>query len=160
MSGSVGLPSPGGKSDSESQDFELNIVPIIDAFTVLISYLLASASFISLGIFDIDVATSGPGASTKPPAPALVRLAFDVKSNGVVQVKLSGAQSETFMVEADSKGKWNKEMLLKKLKGYKEKFPTLEEATVTGENKVPYKDVVTVIEVIKNVIPSVVIGDS
>lgn len=159
MSGSVDFPKPGDSSDN-SQDFDLNIVPIIDAFTVLIAYLLASASFISLGIFDIDVATSGEGASVKPPTPAVVRLALDVKFNGSVQIKLSGAQSENITVNLNENGKWNKEPLIQKIKGYKQMFPSLEEATVTGENRVPYKDVVGIIEVVKSVLPNVVIGDS
>ena len=36
------------------QDFELNITSIIDCFTVLIAFILTSASFISIGIIDAD----------------------------------------------------------------------------------------------------------
>jgi biopolymer transport protein ExbD len=113
-----------------------------------------------LGIFDVDIATSGEGASVKPPKPALVKLSLDVKVNGLVQVKLGGAQSENTTMNLVDNGRWNNEPLTQKIKALKEKFPTLDEATVTGENRVPYKDVVGVIEAIKNVIPNVVIGDS
>jgi biopolymer transport protein ExbD len=151
---------PGSGDDDNNQDFDLNIVPIIDAFTVLIAYLLASASFISLGIFDVDIATSGPGAAVKPPKPALVRLSIDVKSNGSVLVKLSGAQNENVTMNLTENGKWSNEPLKAKLKAIKEKFSTLEDATVTGENKTPYKDVVGAIEAVKDTFPNVTIGDS
>ena len=45
----------GGKKDS---DFELNLASIIDCFTVLITYLLVTASFITLGILDVTVTSS------------------------------------------------------------------------------------------------------
>ena len=47
--------------NSSGQDVDLNITPIIDCFTVLITFLLASASFLSIGFF--EVYTPGKTAS-------------------------------------------------------------------------------------------------
>ena len=45
----------GKRKHAGETDFELNLASIIDCFTVLITYLLVSASFISLGILDVSV---------------------------------------------------------------------------------------------------------
>jgi biopolymer transport protein ExbD len=50
-----------------SQDVDVNITPIIDCFTVLITFLLASASFLSIGFF--EAATPGVSGSSSPTLP-------------------------------------------------------------------------------------------
>ena len=40
------------RSRGGSLDFELNLAPIIDCLVVLITFMLASASFLSISIFD------------------------------------------------------------------------------------------------------------
>ena len=47
---------------SSGQEVDLNITPIIDCFTVLITFLLASASFLSIGFFEAYT----PGSSADP----------------------------------------------------------------------------------------------
>jgi biopolymer transport protein ExbD len=49
--------SPGRKSKGASQDFDLNLAPIIDCITVLIAFILISTSFISIGLLDAGIAT-------------------------------------------------------------------------------------------------------
>lgn len=56
-------------SKGGSQDFDINLAPIIDCFTVLITFMLVSASFLAIGIFDAGVEAAGTSAAnTKPPA--------------------------------------------------------------------------------------------
>ena len=50
--------SAGNFEGSGGQDFELNLASLIDCFTVLITFLLASASFLSVGILDAGVAAA------------------------------------------------------------------------------------------------------
>ena len=52
-------------SHDTSQDFDVNITPIIDSFTVLITFMLASASFLSVGIFDAGITDTTGGMSGK-----------------------------------------------------------------------------------------------
>ena len=63
MSASVG--------EGSGQDVDLNLAPIIDCFTVLITYLLVTASFLTLSSVDVSVSATGTGAppqaSTGPP---------------------------------------------------------------------------------------------
>jgi len=82
------------ENGSHSGDVELNITPIIDCFTVLITFLLASASFISIGFF--EASTPGPGTDAqakKPDLDASIRIAknhrIELKWNGIKNGNLS-----------------------------------------------------------------------
>jgi biopolymer transport protein ExbD len=41
-----------------SQDADINLAPIIDCFTVLIAFMLVSASFLSIGVLDAGIAAA------------------------------------------------------------------------------------------------------
>lgn len=58
--------------NSNSQDVDLNITPIIDCFTVLITFLLASASFISIGFFEAYTPGKAADAAQAEPDTELV----------------------------------------------------------------------------------------
>ena len=76
---------------SSGQEVELNITPIIDCFTVLITFLLASASFLSIGFF--EVVTPGPSVSAETVEPD-VEVILRVNSNQMVQMKIKGKKNE------------------------------------------------------------------
>ncbi|RYZ61531.1 MAG: hypothetical protein EOP09_19835, partial [Proteobacteria bacterium] len=50
-----------------SLEFDLNLAPIIDCFTVLITFLLVSASFLSVSIFDAGFTPVEQMGDTTPP---------------------------------------------------------------------------------------------
>src|SRR4051812_11950923 len=89
------LPSLGGKGH-QSQDFELNITSIIDTFTVLITFMLASASFLSIGLLDAGITAGGESASTEKPPSVNVEISL-AKDQGIV-VKLTGQVAQTMNV--------------------------------------------------------------
>ena len=77
---------------SSGQEVDLNITPIIDCFTVLITFLLASASFLSIGFFE----TNTPGSASdptqgEPDTEVVVR----INSNHMAEFKLKGKRNET-----------------------------------------------------------------
>ncbi|MGZ3709823.1 MAG: biopolymer transporter ExbD, partial [Bdellovibrionota bacterium] len=80
--------SAGVSSGKGSQDFELNIASIIDCFTVLITFLLASASFLSIGIFDAGVAAGA--AESKDSKPPSVQILVELQPDHRLSVKLTG----------------------------------------------------------------------
>src|SRR3954469_12585388 len=89
---------PGGSGKHQSQDFELNITSIIDTFTVLITFMLASASFLSIGIFDAGISAGGDAATaTKPPS---VNVEVALGHDHSFVVKLSGKVSSSTTVAA------------------------------------------------------------
>src|SRR3954454_525427 len=102
--------SAGVSGGNGSQDFELNLASIIDCFTVLIAFMLASASFLSIGILDAGVAAAGP--QTKSDKPPSVNLTVELSQNQKFTLKLAGkSHAKTPIPGVD--GKWNYEELTK-----------------------------------------------
>src|SRR5690349_10579471 len=89
----------------EEQDLELNLASIIDCFTVLITYLLVSASFIALGSFDVAVAKP-PSDSIQQEEKPEVSLAIEMEPNRDLKLKLSGAERASFVIPAKD-GFWD-----------------------------------------------------
>ena len=82
-------------SDNNSnQDFEINLAPIIDCFTVLITYLLVSASFLSLAVFDVEVAINQPTLKTEnaPLTPPPISLALLLRESHGFDLKVIGGK--------------------------------------------------------------------
>src|SRR6187551_2381865 len=85
------------------QDFELNIASVIDCFTVLITYLLVSASFISISALDIDLTGVGDAPRSEPPP---VSIAVELDSKHSLHVKITGKEKDEWIVEAKD-GTWD-----------------------------------------------------
>ena len=95
-------------SGSSHQDFELNLASIIDCFTVLIAFMLASASFLSIGILDAGVAAAGAVAANETPPP--VQLSIELRRDHSILIKTSGKSSSSSTV-GQSQGTWDTERL-------------------------------------------------
>jgi hypothetical protein len=74
-----------GTSRGSPQSIELNLTPILDCFTVLITFLLASAGFLSIGFFEAAV----PGAGSNPDAP-VKELKVRLRPPGIAEVSTPG----------------------------------------------------------------------
>jgi biopolymer transport protein ExbD len=147
-----------GRTDT-SQDFELNIASIIDCFVVLITFMLASASFLSLGILDAGIAAAGSSATPGTPPP--VNVVIELRENRDLVVKVTGKQNTTTTLQAKTaeKGReWNYENLTVQLAGLKLNFPAVTGATLVADNKVEYKEVVKSMEVVRKSLPVVLLG--
>jgi biopolymer transport protein ExbD len=68
-----------GKDSGSSGEVDLNLAPILDCLTVLVAFLLASASFLSLSALETGVAAASPerAAEQEPPTALFARLAAD-----------------------------------------------------------------------------------
>src|SRR6185295_7831760 len=95
------------KRPETEQDFELNIASVIDCFTVLITYLLVSASFISISALDIDVAGAGDAPQSEPPP---ISIAVQLESNRSLVIKVTGAERDQWQVESKD-GTWDTDSL-------------------------------------------------
>jgi biopolymer transport protein ExbD len=154
MSASVG--------DGNGGDVELNLAPIIDCFTVLITYLLVTASFISLAAVDVGVSATGTAAANpaEPQGPPPMVMTLEVKAGGAIDIKVRGGvkNSEfTFPVSAANGGR-NYEELLTKLTDVSSRWPDLKEASVSADPSVQYKEIVKVIRKIQETMPKVFIS--
>jgi biopolymer transport protein ExbD len=153
MSASVG--------EGSTQDVDLNLAPIIDCFTVLITYLLVTASFLTLS--SVDVGVSATGVGTPPPAdagPPPWVMTIELKANGEIGLQIRGGpeSKEVTMSVRGEPGKWDLTGLGAKLLDVQQKWPTLSEVSVTAEPTVIYKDIVLIIREIQNVMPKVYIS--
>jgi biopolymer transport protein ExbD len=151
--------SAGGGHGGGGLDFELNLAPIIDCFTVLITFMLASASFLSIGILDAGIAAAGASAATTQ-APPPVTLSVELKHDFTIQVKVSGKENrtQTLPALAEKDGGWNYAQLTAQLAELKGRYPAVQAATLSAENKVEYKHVVKSMEVVRKAMPAVLLG--
>ncbi len=152
--------SSGG--DNGGQDFDLNLAPIIDCFTVLITYMLVSASFLSLGVLEVGVAASGTGdAKAVVPAEALPTLLIEIKKGNVLGLKLSGGAKSLNLSQSagpiSGKG-WDMKAMTAWVLSAKRDFPALTEATLQVEPGVQYHDLIRIIETLKKNVPKVYLG--
>ncbi len=150
-----------GSSDS-GQDVELNLAPIIDCFTVLITYLLVTASFLTLSAVDVGVSATGAGAPAEPNAgPPPMVMTLEIKSAGIITIQIRGgleAKQIDFELPAKSSGAWDPAQLDAKLEEIQKRWPALTEVSVSAEPTVIYKNIVKVIHEIQNVMPKVFIS--
>lgn len=138
--------------DSASeQDFELNLAPIIDCFTVLITYLLVSASFLALGSLDVtlpSVADSATGevAGAEPG----LNLRLHLRGDGAIEFGMataSGGQGSSERITVDQ--------LAKRIESVKAAAKRPEGVVFSADPSVRYRDVVKVVEIARGGFPGV-----
>ena len=150
-------------ADDNDQDFEINLAPIIDCFTVLITYLLVSASFISLSTLDVAVATTteepSEVVSAEPPPSVYVEL-YTTRD---IKVILNGPQSVIIPIAAlvpkSGKPEWDLAKLNETISNIKTRIPALGEVNIKAEPRLKYKYVVRAVEELKRVMPRVFVGE-
>ena len=123
-------------------DFDLNLAPIIDCFTVLITFLLISASYISIHILETSV--TSVEVSTDPIASSPgISLSVLTKHNDGFDIIISGNENKTISVPSSTYALTQLEQVLSDILSQWKDTKIL---TVSGEDGVEYKDIVRVIE--------------
>jgi biopolymer transport protein ExbD len=146
----------GGGRGGESQDFELNLASIIDCFTVLIAFMLASTAFLSIGILDAGVAAAG-NTATDNTAPPPVNLEVVISNTKTMNIKVTGRTNSNFNVAAKD-GTWNLAEMNEKLAGLHQQWPTVNAITLTADNTVEYQDVIKTMDSVRKTIPVALLG--
>jgi biopolymer transport protein ExbD len=144
------------KRHAGEQDFELNLASIIDCFTVLITYLLVSASFISLGALDVSVASSVPSNEAPPPTPP-VDVTVLIGRSGKYTVKLTGPKNESVSLPS-KEGQPDLTALTDYIGNLKTQW-SLEAITLAADDGVEYHEVVKTVEVMRKLVTAVTFGD-
>lgn len=153
----------GTGGESNGQDVDLNLAPIIDCFTVLITYLLVTASFLSLTALDVGVSATGTAAPPAPTdAPPPMVLSLQAMANGDIKINVRGGVSgkEYPYQVASRSGARDEDALLSRLNDIKKRWPDISEASVGAESAVIYKDLVKVIRKIQEAMPKVLISST
>jgi biopolymer transport protein ExbD len=138
---------------SNSQEVDLNITPIIDCFTVLITFMLASASFLSIGF--LEAATPGNNATeaaAEPDTEALIKMA----PNHLATLKMKGKLNYTLSFDLSKKeGMDQFDTEFKKLKDSNAK---VNQVLLTADDSVEYSEVAAVMDHLNQTAFPVVVG--
>ncbi len=139
------------------QDFELNLAPIIDCFVVLITYLLVSAAFLSLGILDVGIAVTGEPNLQDSNVLNPLTLIVDLGNSSQVHLKLIGGSDylDWGLTIEPKGGKRDIDSLMSRLTDIKVKYPALKELSLTAHPDVNYDEVVKLIEMTQKLVPKV-----
>lgn len=138
-------------------DAPLNIVSIIDCLTVLIIYLLAAASFVSVGALDASVASVDKGTGAASLSTVLM---VELKSDKTMEVTLVPAeatrQPSSAQVPAEN-GKWDFKVCETNIRATLEQNPLIDHLILVAEPQVAYGALVTAADRLKSILP-VVLG--
>ncbi len=129
------------------QDFEINLAPIIDCLVVLITFLLASLSYISIQLLDAGV---DQGRSNQIQQQTEKALSIHIQKDGSLKVRFGQSPVQTW--------DGNKEKLLENIQKMKAEFPKINSVSVSAEDTVVYENVVKIVDHLRPVIPFVQLG--
>ncbi len=150
-----------GLEGGSGQDVDLNLAPIIDCFTVLITYLLITASFINLAAMDVGVSATGSAAPLdQPQGPPPMVMTLQMAEGGRMVMTITGGTLTTDVVVAIEplNNSWNLSELAGRLRQVQQKWPGIKDVSVSAEPTVKYKDIVTVINETQRSLPKVFIS--
>ena len=145
-----------------NQDVDLNLAPIIDCFTVLITYLLITASFINLAAMDVGVSATGSAAPPDiPQGPPPMIMTMQLAEGGRATLNVSGGTLKadvTVTIEPLANGSWNLNEISGRLRQIQKKWPQIKDVSVSAEPNVKYKDIVNVINEAQRTMPKVFVS--
>ena len=127
----------------ERKPAELLLVPMIDIFTVLVTFLLMTAVFSRIAIMQIDLPSS---VAPKPEEPKF-RLEVIVRQDGF---ELSDGRQALGTIPKVS-GAYDVKALTESVLAVKREHPTSEDASVLSESKVPYDELIQAMDAIRSV---------
>jgi len=130
---------------------ELNLAPLIDCFTVLLTYLLVSTSFVSLGVLDAGILVSEPSAQGDSTA----RFEVELQATGQIFVRVTGPSPRAAIVPAIDGLSWDTVALRETIEDLRRQVLNLREIAVSADSDVPYAAVVRAIETLKRSLPNV-----
>jgi biopolymer transport protein ExbD len=151
--------SSSGRGRGSSADFDLNLAPIIDCFTVLIAFLLASASFLSIGIFETTLPVPSAAGSQQANQQARLDVILSIQPSNQIQLSWSGIQTGSQKIEAID-GKLPISTLNPVLTQLKGQVPTGGVATLElrASETAVYADLIQLIESVRPHFPGIALG--
>lgn len=139
-----------GHGESAGPDApELNIMPFIDIFSMLNTFLLVSAAFLGLGILEVQIPFLSNSPDLKDPPKRAFSIRVDIEVEQVKVTSLWTAAPEeksekTFKFDNADIGKLHQEMI-----DLRVKVPENDKVTVYADNEVKYEQLVKVIDNVK-----------
>ena len=121
---------------------ELLLVPMIDIFTVLVTFLLMTAVFSRITILQLDLPSSASGPASEPK----FRLEVIIRENGLQLTNGNALISQIPKVN----GEYDLKALSEQALSLKQEHPDVNDASVLSEPKIPYDDVIQVMDAIRS----------
>jgi len=146
-----------------SQEVELNLAPIIDCFTVLITYLLVTASFLTLTAMDVSVSANSDSKEAPPPIETKhpLVMTLDLTTTNEIVLKVSGGDLKKeidLKLAPKANGAWDDDSLEKALLKITGRWSSLSEVSVSAAPTTKYKELVNLINVAQKTLPKVYIS--
>ncbi len=128
--------------NGRSPNLELNLVPIIDLMSVLITFLLITAVWSQVSMIQLGSSLYSKKSDDKPqpPPPPLadIPLRVDVKENGFRII----IGPEKFEIAKNGQ-EWNWPGLVDRLKEIKTKYPEKNDGVITVDETLAYENLIT-----------------
>ncbi|MCK6550861.1 biopolymer transporter ExbD [Myxococcota bacterium] len=138
-----GAPQPTSSGGKKSVDFQVNLIPMIDLLSVLISFLLMTSVWTQIAKIDVKQSPNLPSDEpTPPPDEEKLNLTVLIKASGYTVTK-KGAVVKEIEKKGDD---YDAATLSEILKQVRAEHPENEDVQVTSEDKVPYKELITVMD--------------
>jgi biopolymer transport protein ExbD len=122
---------------------ELLLVPMIDIFTVLVTFLLMTAVFSRLTILQLDLPSSASGPSSEP----RFRLEVIIRQN---ELELTDGKARIGEIP-NVNGEYDLKTLSEQALALKREHPDVNDASVLSEPRIRYDDVIQVMDAIRSV---------
>ena len=137
-------------SHRKSGMFELNIVPIIDCLTILVTFMLASGVFISIGLLDVGVSASGAALAAVDGNPP-IDIQVELRADKTFKLKVNGRENREQPIA-------NLEQLSTELKAIRKRWDTVKAVTLISYKELAFQDVVKSMETIRKTHSEVMLG--
>ncbi len=137
---------------AQEEAHELNVVPVMNLFMVLIPFLLLGATFFHIGVIPTSTPTLSPSDSDVPKTPTTVAINLEVTT---ASIKISAAsvsldENELSALSSEWPKKGNEypvEELRKALISIKDKYPDSNTLTVLPFEDLNYQELVKILDV-------------
>ena len=125
-------------------DVDVNIIPVMNIFLLLIPFLLLTAEFVHLAIIELSLPSLNKGQSQQlqERSQNLVLIILAVKEGGF-QLKAQGFKFDPLN---KINNKYDYQNLVEQLKQIKQQHPYAEDIFISAENNVKYDIVVKVMD--------------
>jgi len=131
------------------QDVELNIMPFIDVFSLLNTFLLYSAVFLTIGIIEVQI----PFMSSAEPPPdqktRFVNINVNIQKDLVELTKVYSAPPSEEEKDSYPLTPVGLADLHRKLVEYRRRFQDIDKATVYSDDEVTFKQLTAVLDEVK-----------
>ncbi len=139
-------PSSGGVGPEAP---ELNIMPFIDIFSMLNTFLLVSAAFLGLGILEVQIPflSNSPDVKDEPKRMYSIRVDLtdsEIKVTSLWTAAPEEKQEKTFKYDAADIENLHKEMMAMRIK-----VPEQDKLTVYADDTVKYSQLTQVLDAVK-----------